>query len=225
MNTHRTDLPDVVQPRELPGRAVVDALVHAAAGRDVAAHTVRTRTDVNNLRVRLRHRDRADRAERDLVIGKEIPRFTAVRGAHHAPAGHAGVERVRLRRHTGHRGNAAASGMADLPITQPHEEGRVGRGHHGRGRRLRGRLRDGPDGSGRRLGLSAQRETQRDTKRERGAGRRHREEQCSANHLRDHEEGRDRGLQKSYARQRQTLRGAVCDHAGRSTCPAPADSR
>ena len=41
----------------------------------------------------------------------------------------------------------------------------------------------------------------------------------------DLEEGQDKGHQKSYARQRQTLRGTACDYAGRSTCPAPADGR
>ena len=132
VDSHSPDLSGGGQPCELPGRTVVDALVHAAAGGHVTTHAVRAGADVDDVRVRLRHGDRADRAEGDLVVGDEIPRVAAVRGAHYTTAGHAGIERFRLRRHTGDRGDATATRVAHQAIAEPLEKRGIGRGHHRR---------------------------------------------------------------------------------------------
>ena len=90
-------------------------------------------------------------AERHLAVGDRLPGRAAVRRPEQPAAGHAHVERPRLRRHAGDRRHAAAARGADQAIPQSLEPRGVDAGQAGRGfgagrdgarRRLRQRLRE-----------------------------------------------------------------------------------
>src|SRR5215471_14720926 len=66
-----------------PGRAGIGRLVEAVAGREVRPNDSSTRPDVNDVRIRRRDGDRADRAGR-LTVEERLPGRAVVRRAPHA---------------------------------------------------------------------------------------------------------------------------------------------
>ena len=49
MNAHRADLTGVIEANEFPTLTAVSRFVHASAGRNIAAHVVRSRAKVNHV--------------------------------------------------------------------------------------------------------------------------------------------------------------------------------
>ena len=74
--------------------------------------------DVDDVRIRVRHVDRADRSGRHLAVGHRHPGDAVVLGLEHAAAGRAHVEHVRLRAHAGGRGRSAAAVRTDRSPAQ-----------------------------------------------------------------------------------------------------------
>ena len=139
------DLAGVAKAEVAPGGAVVVGAVDAAAGRDVAADGVGAGADVEDGRVGGRHRDGADRADGDAVVGDVLPRLARALRLPDAAAGGTEVEGVRLGAYAGDGGDTTAPegaqfteaeglefGRGDLPL------GRVGGVEGGLRRGLRG---------------------------------------------------------------------------------------
>src|SRR6185503_21181958 len=108
VNLQLPDLTDVAQAGELPALAGIDRFVDAAAEDDVGPNRLAAGADVDHIRVRVGHVDRADRPGRDLPIRDRHPGDAVVLRFPDAAAGRAHVEDVRLRSYAGGRGRASA---------------------------------------------------------------------------------------------------------------------
>ena len=121
------DFGDVLRLAEadvLPRLARVGRFVDAVAGLDVAANARLARADEDDVRIRFRHGDRADRRTRDLAVGHRRPRLAAVRGLPQAAASGAEIAFLRPLQGTGHRQRAAAAVGADAaPLIGGHQRG------------------------------------------------------------------------------------------------------
>jgi hypothetical protein len=104
----RLDEPDV-----RPRLARVSRLVHAVALRDVAAQLALAHPDVDDVRVRWRDGDGADRGARELAVGDRGPGCAAVDRLPKSAAGRAEIIFVRARRAAGGRNRSAAPGGTD----------------------------------------------------------------------------------------------------------------
>ena len=113
VNADAPDLPAVSEPDVLPARPAVGRLVDAVAVRDVAADRLLARAHVEDVRVRFRYRDRADRARLEVLVGNDLPVRAAVRRLPDAAARRAEVIDQRLMAHAGHRRDASAAVRAD----------------------------------------------------------------------------------------------------------------
>jgi hypothetical protein len=109
-----------------PGLAGVGGLVHAVAVGGVAAHGGFAGADVQDVGVRRRNRDGADRPEIDLAVGDGLPGVATVGGLEDASAHTTEVEDERLVAHTGDGDDAAAAEWAELAEGNPLQ--RIGRG-------------------------------------------------------------------------------------------------
>ncbi len=95
------DLVGLLEPDALPVIAPVDRLVHPVADRGVVARIPLTRTDVDDIAVARRHRDRPDR-DRPLVIEDRREGRPAVGGPDDPTVGPRHVVRERVAGNTGH---------------------------------------------------------------------------------------------------------------------------
>src|SRR6185437_9090571 len=102
----------VAQAQVGPGLAGVGGFVHAVAHGEIRADDAGARADVDHIRIRGRHRDRANRAGR-LVIEQGHPVRAVVGGAPYAAIVEAGVEHVRLAGYAVQRPGTATAGGAD----------------------------------------------------------------------------------------------------------------
>ena len=130
MDPDRADLSDVPQASELPGLSTIGSPVHALARGDVAAHAVRACSVVDDVRIGVRHGDRAARAERHLAVRDRDPRLAAVRRPEQAAARDAHIERPRLRRNARDRRDAPALRRPHLPELEALENHGVHGFHH-----------------------------------------------------------------------------------------------
>ena len=118
MDLQLADLPDFLQPRELPRLPRVDRLVDAAADDHVRSDRFAAGAGVDDVRIRIGDVDRADRSGRNLAVGHRHPGDAVVLGLPHAAAGRAHVEHVGLRAHAGRRRRSAAACRADRSPAQ-----------------------------------------------------------------------------------------------------------
>ena len=124
MDDDAADLLRVVEADVRPRLPAVGRLVHAVALGDVGAHVGLAAADVDHVRIRRRHGQRADRADR-LPVEDRQPRAASVDRLPH-PAVHAAeVEMLRFARHAAHGEHAAAAERSDQAPVQILEEGRV----------------------------------------------------------------------------------------------------
>ncbi len=135
------DTRDVAGLREAglrPRLARVDRSPHAVPIGDVAAHGLFPAADIDDVGVRRRHFDGADRAAKISVrdIGPGLP---AVCCAPYAATCRAEVIQVRLAAHAGHGGRSAAPEGTDASPVEAAQQGRV-QGRCGGRRRGRGLL-------------------------------------------------------------------------------------
>src|SRR5205814_10695541 len=72
------DVLRILQPDLRPPFAAIARLVDAVTGRDAAAELALPRADVDDVRIRRRDGDRADRGARDLVVRDVLPCHAAV---------------------------------------------------------------------------------------------------------------------------------------------------
>ncbi len=110
----------------------VGGLVHPVALRDVGAHVRLAGADVDDARIRGRHGDRADRADR-LAVEDRLPGAPRVARLPHAAVHAAEVEVLRLARNAGHRQNPPSAERADQSPVQVLKQGGIDGGAHGRG--------------------------------------------------------------------------------------------
>ena len=92
----RRDLLAVAQAEVRPGAAGVGRSVDAVAHREVGALQPLAAADVDDVRIRRRHRDRADRLRR-LVVEDGLPGAPVVVGPPDAAVADADVEDIRMR--------------------------------------------------------------------------------------------------------------------------------
>ena len=118
------DVPGVVEPRVRPGPAGVGGLPHAVAERCVLARGGLAGADVDDVRVRGRYRDGANRPERARAVEDRRPHVAAVGGLPHPAQGGADVVGFGRRRDTGDGGQAAAAKRADLAPGEASKERR-----------------------------------------------------------------------------------------------------
>ncbi len=90
------DLPGRFEPDVCPRLAGIRRFEHADSIRVLAADVRLTGSDINNIRVRRRHRDRADRANRNAFIRDREPSVSRVLRFPHTAADGAHIERIRL---------------------------------------------------------------------------------------------------------------------------------
>src|SRR5262249_36954180 len=119
------DLLRLVESDVRPALAAVGRLVHAVALRDVGAHVGFAGADVDHVRIRLRDRERADRADR-LRVEDRLPRSSGVVRFPHSAVDAAEVEMLRLAWDSTDSEYAAAAKRADQP---PVEVGWFGKRH------------------------------------------------------------------------------------------------
>src|SRR5262245_53467103 len=91
MNLDARDLSGVAQPDVLPGLAGIARLVEPDARRDVAGRARAAGAAVDDVRVRLGDRDRADRRGFEVAVRDVRPRRARVDGTPDASAGAAHV--------------------------------------------------------------------------------------------------------------------------------------
>ena len=109
MDFQLTDLSDVLETDEAPRLARVGRLVDAAAEDHVRPNRFASRAHINDVGVRVRHVNRADRSGGDLPVGHWEPGVAVVLGLPHTAAARAHVEDVRLRPNAGRRRGASAA--------------------------------------------------------------------------------------------------------------------
>ena len=103
----------VAQPEMRPRPAGVRRLVHAVARREIGAVQSLSRSHVDDVRIRDRDVDRADRA-RWLLVEDRRPHAAVVGGLPDTAAHHADVEHVRLARNSGRGLRASAAERSDV---------------------------------------------------------------------------------------------------------------
>src|SRR4051812_9272939 len=100
-----------------PGLAGVGGLVDTVANREVRPVKSLAASDVNDVRIRLRNCDSADRPCR-LIVEDRHPRAAGIVRFPYTAVHRRGVERMRLRRHTDQSTRAASSQGADTAPMQ-----------------------------------------------------------------------------------------------------------
>ena len=130
-----------------PGLAGVDRLVDAVAGHDVAADAGFAHADVDDVRIRFGHGDRADRRTGDQAVGDRRPLRAAVGRLPESAAGGAEVRLPRPSLHARDRDRSAAAIGADAAPFERADERRIERAvGGGRLRRERRPRAEGPSG-------------------------------------------------------------------------------
>src|SRR4029078_3181714 len=102
-----------------PRLAGVRRLVDAIPGLDVAADAPLAHADEDDVRIGLRHGDRADRRAVDLAVGDVGPRLAAVGGLPKAAASLARVHHTRLALHAADRDRPARVIGTDASPAKP----------------------------------------------------------------------------------------------------------
>ncbi len=128
VHAHARNLPRVGKPHVLPGLSAVGRLVHAVAVREVASDVRLPHADVDHVRIRLGHGDRADRARLEVLVGHDLPVGAAVGRLPDPAAGGAEVEDVGLVAYADDRDRAAAAVWTDRAEAQALELIRQGPG-------------------------------------------------------------------------------------------------
>ena len=146
----RADLPRVAETEVLPGAAGVDRFVDPVADRQVGTLQPLAAADVEDVRVRRRHGNPADRLRR-LFVEDRRPRLPVIGGLPDAAIVDADIEDVRLLNDAGGADCAAAAEGPDRPPLQPAVHCRINRvrgvrlyaDHNGRGDESRRNDREG----------------------------------------------------------------------------------
>ena len=115
------DLPSVLQPHVLPGLAAIDRLVHAIPEGNVAANARFARAHVDDVRVRRRHRNAANRRNR-LLVKQRHPVHAAISGLPHSARHSAKIIRCRIAWDACDRQHPATPERADLAVFHPLEQ-------------------------------------------------------------------------------------------------------
>ena len=114
----------VAQAEVRPGGAGVGGLVDSVADRQIGTMQSFATADVDDVRIRGRDRDRADRAGR-LLIEDRLPGAAVVVGLPHSAIHRADVEDIRLAGNAGDRARASAAKWADVAPMHLGEERRI----------------------------------------------------------------------------------------------------
>jgi hypothetical protein len=126
MHAHLRNLARALEPDPRERPASVRAAEHSiAVRRRLATHRILAGADIDDVRIRFRHRDGADRpvhARATRSIGDHAPRVSRILRLPHATARIADVVRIGLRRHAGHRIRPAATEGSDVPPLHGREE-------------------------------------------------------------------------------------------------------
>ena len=150
MDADAADLAGIAQADVRPRLAGVGGLVHADAGRDVAARARRSGAHVDDVRIDLADRDGPDRPGLEHPVADALPRLARVDRLPHAAPGGPHVVGEHVGRDARHRGGPAAPAEAERAVLQRREVRgiddlvRIRRG--GGRRRWRGRARRGLGG-------------------------------------------------------------------------------
>ena len=120
------DVARLLQPQVLPGTPGVRGAVHPVAIGDVDADGGLARAGVDHVRVRRRHRQRADGGAGEEAVRDVAPVHPTVGGLPHATGAGAEVEGHGVARVAGHRHHAAAARRADAAPLQGVEAGGCG---------------------------------------------------------------------------------------------------
>ena len=107
------DLLAVAQAEMRPGFARVGRFVDAVADREIGAMQSFAAPDVNDVRIRNRNRQRADRAGR-LIIENRLPGAPVIGRLENAAIDLREIENVRLRRHAANRAHPSAAVRPDV---------------------------------------------------------------------------------------------------------------
>ena len=134
----------VAQAKVRPGLARVGRFVNAIAYRQIRPMQPLTAAHIDNIRVRRRYGNRADRAG-GLVVKDRLPRATVVVGLPYPAIAHANIKDVGLAGHASDAARASATVRADGAPVEGGEKG---------GEETRGQL--WPAGEGRAFGRRAQ---------------------------------------------------------------------
>ena len=118
----RAAVAGALQPDVPPGLARVGGLVDPVADDDVAAQAVGAGRNVDDVRVRIGHPDRADRPRPEVAVRDVAPVVPAVGGLPDAAAGGAHVEGGRVGAVARHGGDAAAARGAHVAVAQAAEQ-------------------------------------------------------------------------------------------------------
>ena len=113
IHDHRADVPRVFQPDVFPGLSTVERLVYPIAVGDVAANAGLTAAGVDDVVVRRRHGDTADRGD-VFFVENGLPIRPGVGGSPDAARGRAEIEDGGLSRNTSHGQGAPTAERADL---------------------------------------------------------------------------------------------------------------
>ncbi len=101
IDDHASDGMGVRQADELPRRACVNRFINSVAADNVAANASFAGSDINDVRVRLRDGNRADRRGHVFcLVGQRLPVQSAVRGLPYAAGSGAEVIHIRLTHYT-----------------------------------------------------------------------------------------------------------------------------
>src|SRR4029078_2289180 len=109
VNTHRGDLSGVVQAGEAPRISAVGRFVDASTRRDIAPDVVGARPEIDDIRIRLRHRNRPGGCDRYFAVRDRHPARAGLRRSEDAATRDSHIEGTRLRRHARHRRDAAST--------------------------------------------------------------------------------------------------------------------
>ena len=120
-----SDLARVGQAGVLPCPAGIDRLVDTVAVREVAADIGLAHTDVNDVRIRRRNRNRTDRPGFHVPVCHRIPRDAGIVCFPDPATGGTHVVDQRLTRDAGNGRDPAAAIGPDAPPAKGLEEGRV----------------------------------------------------------------------------------------------------
>src|SRR6185437_4474503 len=114
-----------LEPDVRPGLAGVGRLVDAVARLDVAANLGLAHADVNDVRIALRHGDRADRRAPDLPVGDVGPALTAVGRLPQAATRGAEIADLGLTADAADRDRSATALGAEAPPAEPFKDRRI----------------------------------------------------------------------------------------------------
>ena len=118
IDLHRADLPHPLQTDRVPTGAAVAGAIHTAPGNHVGAQTVRARAHVEDVGVRLRHADSANRRGGKIAVGHVAPALAVIGALPDAAAGSAQIERARRLHGAGDRGDPPAARRANAAVGQ-----------------------------------------------------------------------------------------------------------